>query len=127
MEQTTDYINCIIRQGDDLIYLEDGVPTHAGIVELEGEYFFAGEGGVLVTNKSHVVHSTMANGLVAHGTYKFDEMGRLVPESYRAPTQRRHREESDKNEQMRKIKTAAVIIAVAALAVTAFIIFAKMS
>ncbi|MED9970191.1 MAG: hypothetical protein UFA98_09315 [Ruminococcus sp.] len=128
MEQTTEYINCIVKQGDELIYLEDGVPTHAGIIEMEGDYFYAGEGGVLVTDKSFVVHSSMANGLVDHGTYKFDEMGRLVPESYRAPThKRRHREEPDQKESLRKLKMAVAIVFIATLAVSAFIIFIRMS
>jgi hypothetical protein len=56
-------------------------------------------------------------------------MGRLIPESYKAPKHKKHYrdEEPNQEETLRKLKMAAAIVAIATLAVAAFIIFIKMN
>ena len=68
MQQNNEIIQSIVRRDGKLIYLENGDPIHAGIVEFDGNYYYAGKNGEIVTNQSHIVHSSMANGHVKHGT-----------------------------------------------------------
>jgi len=56
-------------------YYVDGLRTNAGLVEFEGNYYYATGGGKLIVGRSAWVSNT--NGLVEVGTYLFDEEGKL--------------------------------------------------
>ncbi len=124
MQQNNEIIQSIVRRDGKLIYLENGDPIHAGIVEFDGNYYYAGKNGEIVTNQSHIVHSSMANGHVKHGTYKFDETGKLITETYKAPRAKTKHKSSRKrhNKKLRNTLVAAAAAAVA-LAVAAEITF----
>ena len=58
----------------DGVYYEAGKPVQAGLIELDGSYYFAGNDGKLSTGKYYV---WKPNGIVAEGTYYFSEEGRM--------------------------------------------------
>lgn len=69
----------------DGVYYENDEPKHAGVIKIDGVIYYAGTGGKIATGYK-VVHSTMSNDILRHGTYKFDESGKLIEGSYQKPT-----------------------------------------
>ena len=57
-------------------YYVDGVKTAAGLVEFEGNYYYALSGGKVVTSQAFWITNT--NGLKEVGTYRFDSNGRMI-------------------------------------------------
>ena len=58
-------------------YYVEGIKTAAGLIHyVDGNYYFAGTGGKLVTEKSYWVNKT--NGLLPEGTYRFDAEGKVI-------------------------------------------------
>lgn len=110
----------------DGIYYENGEPKHEGIVEIDGNFYYAGEKGELVTGKK-VVHSYMANGLVPHGTYTFDENGILLHDSYQKPERA---QSSHQNPNPRRIvldNTSKVILGAILIAFAFVLVIAAIS
>lgn len=68
----------------DGVYYENDEPKHAGVIKIDGVIYYAGTGGKIATGYK-VVHSTMSNDILRHGTYKFDESGKLIEGSYQKP------------------------------------------
>ena len=91
------------EENGNIYYYEDGVPVHKGAVEIDGTIYYAGKNGKIATGY-HVVHSTMANDLLKHGTYLFAQDGKLVEGSYVPP------EKTEKNTENDKKKTKELII-----------------
>ncbi len=56
-------------------YYEDGIKTSAGLICVDGDYYFAEGGGKLIVNKSYWVSRT--NGLLTAGTYRFGADGKI--------------------------------------------------
>ena len=56
-------------------YYVEGIKTYAGLILVDGDYYYAGSGGKLVTNSSFWVSKT--NGLVDVGTYRFGADGKM--------------------------------------------------
>lgn len=75
----------IVEEDGYLYYYQDGVPTHAGVVQVDGKLYYAGREGELVCGHHKAVHTDRANGLVKRGTYEFDEDGVLIEASYQKP------------------------------------------
>jgi glucan-binding YG repeat protein len=71
------YVNGVQEQNGVLYYFEKGVKTHAGIIKIDGEIYYAGTGGIIVTNTTKLVYSGYTNGLVPPGTYEFDAEGKM--------------------------------------------------
>ena len=57
-------------------YYVDGVRTEAGLILVDGDYYYAGWGGTLVVNKEYWVSKT--NGLRPEGTYDFGADGKIL-------------------------------------------------
>jgi len=57
-------------------YYEDGVKTAAGLVKVDGDYYYAAEGGKIVTDAKYDV--TKTNDLLEAGIYRIDEQGKLI-------------------------------------------------
>ena len=109
--------NGLINDKGRLYYYEDGVPTHKGVIEIDGNIYYAGRNGKIATGH-HVVHSKMTNGILKHGTYLFAQDGKLVEGSFVPPEKIKESTEnnSDKSENIKKeIKSSKWIIALAIL------------
>ncbi len=66
----------IITEADGTLrYYEMGKPKPAGLVLVDGYYYFADVGGVIATGETYV---WKANGIIAEDTYLFHEDGKLV-------------------------------------------------
>ena len=68
----------IVEEGGELYYYVDGKKAYAGLVLVDGDYYyyFTSRTFEAVRGKSHYV--TKTNGLLPQGTYAFGEDGRMV-------------------------------------------------
>ena len=57
-------------------YYVDGIKTAAGLIYVDGNYYYAEGGGKLVTNKSYWI--SKSNNLLTVGTYRFDAEGKII-------------------------------------------------
>ncbi len=99
--------NGIIREDGKLIYYVDDVPTHAGVIKIDDDIYYAGSGGEVATGK-HAVHRSMAHGILDRGIYTFGEDGKLIKGSYVSPRKGRRKKNFNKKK--------AAIVFVSALA-----------
>ena len=97
----------------DGVYYENDRPKHAGVIKIDGEIYYAGTDGKLAKGQK-IVHRAMSNGILKHGTYKFDSEGKMVKDFYRKPKRRKKR-----RFQLPKFKKADVIKIVSVVAVAA--------
>ncbi len=84
-----------INKKDDLngifdgVYYENGVPVHKGVFKIGEDIYYAGRGGRIAADERHAVHTSMSNGILKRGVYKFAADGKLVPGSYIKPEKRK--------------------------------------
>ena len=62
--------NGIVEEEDGLYYYVNGTRTAAGLIEIDGKYYYVKSSGQLATGQYYV---TRPNGLVEAGIYQFDE------------------------------------------------------
>ncbi|MCD8367228.1 MAG: hypothetical protein LUC48_04295, partial [Clostridiales bacterium] len=70
--------NGIIEENDSLYYYVDGVLTYAGLIEIDGSYYYIKSSGEVVNNCKYYVYTT--NGLMDTGTYYFGSDGKMILE-----------------------------------------------
>jgi len=63
----------------DGYYFVDGIKTAAGMLHIDGNYYFATSGGKLKTGESSWCSNN--NGLLPAGTYRFDAEGKVIMEA----------------------------------------------
>ena len=66
------------------------------VIKIDGVIYYAGRHGKIATG-TKVVHRSMSNGLLEHGTYRFDQDGKLIEGSYIAPTVRKRSKKNKKS------------------------------
>ena len=70
-------IDGIVEKDGVLYYYVMGKPKQAGLIEIDGYYYFAsGANGELTVNQTKYVWE--GNGLLPESTYEFDEKGRML-------------------------------------------------
>ena len=65
----------IIEEDGSLYYYENGIRTFAGLIDINGDYYYANEEGMILTGEVYV---SKTNDIVEEGTYFFNESGKLV-------------------------------------------------
>ena len=66
-----------IEMPDGLHYVENGVATHAGLVEIDGDYYYVNTECKAVTGE-YTIKEGWTNGLLPAGTYTFGEDGKMI-------------------------------------------------
>lgn len=93
--------NGIVKEDGRLTYYKNNVPYHAGAVKIDGNIYYVGRNGRVATGQ-HIVHREMTNGLLERGTYTFDEEGKLIEGSFRAPKKVTHHNTKSKSKSSHK-------------------------
>ena len=68
--------NGIVAENDSLYYYEDGIRTYAGLIEIDGSYYYVRTNGELVYGRSYWV--TKTNGLMGERSYTFADDGKML-------------------------------------------------
>ena len=69
-------VNGIVSENSSLYYYENGLRTYAGLIEIDGSYYYVKTSGEVVHGRSYWISKT--NGLMAEGSYTFDADGRMT-------------------------------------------------
>ena len=67
--------NGIVEENGMLWYYENGAKKSAGLIEIDGDYYYVRSGGVVITNQSYYITNT--NNLLPAGRYNFDANGKM--------------------------------------------------
>ena len=70
--------NGIVEENGGLVYYEDGKRVHAGLIRIDGDYYYVANGGIVATDTTRVVNEAWTNGLLPAGTYTFGPDGKMV-------------------------------------------------
>ena len=68
--------NGIVAENDSLYYYLNGVLHYAGLIEIDGSYYYVRTSGEVVHGRSHWI--TKTNGLMSERSYQFAEDGRMI-------------------------------------------------
>ena len=68
--------NGIVQENGGLYYYVDGKLDYAGLIQIDGAYYYVRSSGQLVTN--HMYWITKTNGLLPEGEYAFGVDGRML-------------------------------------------------
>ncbi len=69
--------NGIVEEDGKLYYYVNNKKTYAGLIEIDGSYYYVRSTGQVATGKYWV---TKTNGLVESGSYEFDDDGKMITE-----------------------------------------------
>lgn len=110
---------------DGVYYNSEGKPSHRGIVKIDGKFYYAGEDGVIIKNQTKVVHHRMANKLVEHGTYRFDEDGVLDLSSLKKPKKKTGKKKKKKSKKKNRTATVVFLIGIIFIGLAVFLLLPK--
>ena len=68
--------NGIVAENGSLYYYKDGVLNYAGLIEIDGSYYYVKTSGEVVHGRNYWI--TKTNGLMAERSYTFADDGRMV-------------------------------------------------
>ena len=75
-EDGTMFLEGIKEENGTKYYYKDGVKNYAGLIKIDGEYYYVKSDCSVVCGRSYYV--TKSNGLVPSATYTFDADGKMV-------------------------------------------------
>ncbi len=67
----------IVAEDGSLYYYVDGVRTYAGLIEIDGSYYYVKTSGEVVHGRKYWISKT--NGLLKEGSYTFADDGKMMP------------------------------------------------
>ena len=76
--------NGIVAENGSLWYYVDGKLTYAGLIQIDGDYYYVRTSGEVVNGRSYWI--TKTNGLLPEMSYTFDETGKIVNPPVVEPT-----------------------------------------
>lgn len=65
----------LVEENGEFYYYVDGVKTHAGLILINGAYYYINSSGKAVTGEYYVSNT---NGLMDKGWYEFDKDGKMI-------------------------------------------------
>ena len=68
--------NGIYEEDGSFYYYENGVRTYGGVMEIDGDYYYAASSGEIVHGRKYWISKT--NGLIPERSYTFDNQGRIT-------------------------------------------------
>ena len=68
--------NGIVAENDSLYYYEDGIRTYAGLIEIDGSYYYVKTSGEVIHGRKYWISKT--NGLMKEGIYTFADDGKMI-------------------------------------------------
>ena len=68
--------NGIVSENDSLYYYKDGKLNYAGLIEINGSYYYVRTNGEVVHGRKYWI--TKTNGLMPEGSYEFDADGKMI-------------------------------------------------
>ena len=68
--------NGIVAEDGTLYYYVDGVRTYAGLIEIDGDYYYVKTSGEVVHGRKYWISKT--NGIVKEGSYEFASDGKMI-------------------------------------------------
>ena len=66
----------IVQENDSLYYYREGVRYYAGLIEIDGSYYYVRTNGEVVHSRSYWI--TKTNGLMGERSYQFAEDGKMI-------------------------------------------------
>ena len=75
--------NGIVAENDSLYYYKDGVRYYAGLIEIDGSYYYVRTSGEVVHGRNYWI--TKTNGLMSERSYTFDDNGRMTDPEIQNP------------------------------------------
>ena len=66
----------IVAENGTMFYYKNGVKTYAGLIEIDGSYYYVKTSGEVIHGKRYWISKT--NGLMKEGSYTFGADGKMV-------------------------------------------------
>ena len=76
--------NGFYEEDGSIFYYEKGVRAYAGLIEVDGYYYYVRTSGEVVHGRSYWI--TKTNGLMPEKAYTFDDQGRMIDPPGTTPT-----------------------------------------